>query len=174
LVHVLHQSKKGAHLTTVQTPTNGVLYTIDLNNIEAIGISAYRGTVIILGNRYVYDSVGETVEKYAHIKAVEASSGVEIWLKEYNGWEAASLQSGLSGIEGCSMVLNWFEGSTLGNVGTINQPTAGDQFLINVSWLNGNILTLFIIDWKEGNNAATGTKLKVKQLHRYREPTNTH
>lgn len=78
-VSILHQSKIGGHLTTIQTPLVGQLYTITVDNLEAIGISGYRGTVVIAGNKYVYNSVNKVVARTAYFRGVHLETGDTQW-----------------------------------------------------------------------------------------------
>ena len=104
-VSVLHQSKKGTHLTTVRTPLFGQVYTLDLDSVEGQGISGYRGRIVIAGNKYKYDSLNKVVERTAYFRAVLAETGDIEWEKSYKGWEVVTIQQGMTGLEGCSAVI---------------------------------------------------------------------
>ena len=74
---------------------------------------------MVVGNKSIYDSVAEIVVKFLYLSAIDAESGIVLWTQQYNGWEAASVQSGATGLEGAMIAIKWFEGNTLGNIGAI-------------------------------------------------------
>ncbi len=83
-------------MTTVQFPLVGPIYTIDFDQIEAIGVISYRGIVIVAGNRNIYNPVTRILIKRAFIAKIEAESGVILSTKEFENWEMVTLQQGMA------------------------------------------------------------------------------
>jgi hypothetical protein len=161
-------------VTTVQTPTVGVLYTIDFDNIEAVGISAYRGQLVVAGNLNEYNPASTTnkLKRTVKVYMLEAESGLGIWEKDYEGWELLALEQGATGLEGLSMVFSWFSGNSVGGI-IFNQPVLGDEIIVSITWKLGRTVSIFQPKWTKGN-LASGDKIKIQQLYRPRTMSNIY